>query len=86
MIEILDMKPLGHYANGQPYYRFGCSFPHVKALETGHETKESAWADARKWAVEYEKADVFGNMACALGVTEKDGKFFGVVNFYHSNT
>ncbi len=86
-IPVLNVKPLGVYADGRtPYYDFGCSYPNVSTLETGFVLKEEAFADAMKWAGEYEAADIYGNMACALGVTEKDGKFYGVVNYYHPNT
>lgn len=85
-VQVLDLTPLGHYSNGLPYYKFGCSFPWVKALETGFSTKEEADADAGKWCRDYEARDVMGNMAAVIGVTEKDSKFFGVVNYFHSNT
>lgn len=83
-IRVLNVTPLGHYANGQPYFEFGCSFPNVDVLEAPFPTKEEAYADARKWCHTYREADEFGNMACVLGVTEKNGKFHGVVNYYHS--
>lgn len=86
-IPVLNVKPLGVYADGRtPYYEFGCSYPNVMTLPTAYPTKVEAFADACTWCKEYEHTDELGNMAAALGVTEKDGKFHGVVNYYHSNT
>lgn len=86
-IRALNVKPLGYYADGRtPYYEFGCGLPWLQTLEGGFASKEEAFADAKKWCKDYEAADVYGNMAAALGVTEKDGKFHGVVNYFHSNT
>jgi hypothetical protein len=80
-IPVLNVTPLGSYENGLPYYDFSCDLPLVKTLETGHPTIQEAYDEARKWSEGYEKLELLG-LAAPLGVTEKDNKFFGVVNYF----
>jgi hypothetical protein len=86
---ILDLTPVGRYADGDPRYRFHTSYPGrgVRALPETFDTPEAAHAHGVEVVREYERADPYGNMGEVLGVTLSDeGKYRAVINTYHSNT
>jgi hypothetical protein len=88
VIAILDMKPIGYYADGSPRYAFHTSFPSwgVRAVGEVFTTPEAAFEAGRQAVGQYERADVFGNMGQVCGVTAVEGGYRAVINTYHSNT
>lgn len=95
---ILDMSPV--YFNPitrdvryafQNAWPGGRSYPWVKQLDTEHIDPDRAYAEAVRWAQDYEAIDRLGNMAAAIGVSSRSSspgsyRYRGVVNYYHSNT
>ncbi len=98
VIPILDLTPIGRYADGSPRYRFSTSFPTsgVRAVGPAQPTPEHAYRVGKAILAAYEARDPLGNMGEVLGVVSvrTDGwaispegaAFRGVVNLYHSNT
>ena len=88
MIPIVNLTPVGKYADNSPQYSFHCSLPtrSVRQLKDGFPTKEEAKAHAEKCRVKYEQDTWPGGMFEFIGVVQEGGKFFPVVNSYYSNS
>jgi hypothetical protein len=88
IVPILDITPVGRYADGSPIYRFHTSFPTraVRAAGDICPTPEEAIEHGREIVQRYERADPYGNMGEVLGVTEVGDGYRPVINTYHSNT
>jgi hypothetical protein len=88
-ISVLDLKPVGRFADGSPIYRFSVGFPTRGVQEVGpaFATPQEAYAHGGVELRKYEAADPMGNMGAVLGVTEVEGGGFrAVIVTYHSNT
>jgi len=61
--------------------------PWYRETDESYDTKSDAFVAACRWAVAYRDADRMGNMASAHGVVQQpDGRWKGVINYFHSNT
>ena len=87
-VPILDMTPLGHYADGSPRYRFSTSFPSrgVRVVGDVWEDPAVALSIGASAVREYEARDPYGNMGQVCGVTAVEGGYRAVICTYHSNT
>jgi len=87
-MNLLDMKPTGHYSGGEPIYSFPTSFPSkgVRCLDAANDTPEAALERGKKYIQDYEAQNRYAHMGQCLGVTLKDGKYYAVINTYYSNT
>jgi hypothetical protein len=87
-VNILDMNPVGYYADGSPRYSFTTSFPTrgVRVLKEGWADAHTAYAIGASAVDAWEARDRMGNMGHVLGVTKRDDGFHAVINLYHSNT
>jgi hypothetical protein len=85
---ILNMTPIGRYADGSPRYLFSTSFPSQGVRQVGgvHATPEAARAEGQAVLRAYERQDVHGNMGEVCGVVAVSGGYRAVINTYHSNT
>lgn len=85
-IPIVSLKPKDYYYGGDPIYEFTTSYPSrgVRKLQSGFDTPEEAWADAKTYMKNYLQGSWPGGMGQVIGVTERDGQYFGVVNTYYS--
>jgi hypothetical protein len=89
--QILDMTPVGMdpFTN-RPRYKFSHGLPWIKHLETEHRDPNKAFAEAQRWARDWEAKDRFCNMAHAIGVSmraDSPGTYLyrGVVSYYRAN-
>lgn len=76
------------YADWSPIYSFHTSFPSsgVHAIKEGDADPKVAYQMGLEYLRDYKSADPYGNMGECLGVTERDGCYYAVINTYHSNT
>lgn len=91
VVRILDMVPVGHYADGSPRYRFHTSFPSRGVRVVGGDAWEdpaAAQAIGASVVRAWEQRDPMGNMGEVCGVTwaSADGGYRAVICLYHSNT
>jgi hypothetical protein len=91
-IEILDLKPMGHYADSSPIYRFHTAFPSKGVRECGEycETPEEAYEQGRKTVALYLRTNWPGGMGEVLGVVRYTvsglPRYRAVINTYYSNS
>jgi hypothetical protein len=92
MIKILNMTPLGYYADGAPHYAFHTSFPSrgVKLAGEVCSTPEKAWQQGVAAVAAYTARDPLGNMGEVCGVVpildRHGGGYQPVICTYHSNS
>lgn len=88
-IQILDLTPLGRYADGTPYYNFHNPFPgKPRTLPKVFATPQEAIEHGRKYVIDYERNYFPGGMGACLGVVPyPDGfGYQAVINTYYSNS
>lgn len=86
-IEILDLKPLGHYADGTLYYKFHNPFPGKPiTLPEIFATPQEARDHGKKYVLEYEQRSFPGGMGAFLGIIQNDIGYQAVINTYYSNS
>ena len=88
-IKILDLKPVGRYADGRPYYNFHNPFPgSAKNLPEVFNSPEEAFNHGKKYVTDYERSFFPGGMGACLGVTNSSNGigYQAVISTYYSNS
>lgn len=85
-VNILDLTPVGRYADGSYFYNFHNPFPSsgLEKLPTKFINPEEAFAHGKKYIIQYERDTFPGGMGACLGVVECDGGYQAVISTCYS--
>jgi len=82
---ILNLTPIGKYANNSPAYNFHNPFPGpVRTLDKVFDSTDSAYEYGRDYIRNYERTNFPGGMGVCLGVVACQGGYQAVINTYYS--
>jgi hypothetical protein len=86
--KILDLTPVGRYADGSYFYKFHNPFPSsgFTKLPENFNTPEEAFEHGKTYVANYERNTFPGGMGECLGVVNDNDSYQAVIATYYSNT
>lgn len=87
-IQILNLTPVGRYANGVPFYNFHNPFPYngFNILPEKFSSPEDAFSNGKNFVSKYERDTFPGGMGACLGVAKINDCYQAVISTCYSNS